>query len=130
MEFCSHAPSKLKDLEFCSQEFENYVPCFNVSDNLAMGSSDGNEFDRQCGRELRQNCLVLSPMNYKIPVRWPTGMDVIWISNVKISAQEVLSSGSFTKRSVIDISPSGLHTFRYHFLLFSFFLIWLQDDDA
>ena len=36
----SYAPSRLKELEFCSEEFENYVPCFNVSDNLALGFSD------------------------------------------------------------------------------------------
>ncbi|RZC06769.1 putative pectin methyltransferase QUA2 isoform C [Glycine soja] len=97
----SYAPSRLKELEFCSEEFENYVPCFNVSDNLALGFSDGNEFDRQCRHELRQNCLVLSPPNYKIPLRWPTGRDIIWIANTKITAQEVLSSGSFTKRMMM-----------------------------
>lgn len=113
----SDAPSKLKELDFCSQEFENYVPCFNVSDNLAQGYSDGNEFDRQCGRELRQNCLLLSPTNYKIPLRWPTGRDVIWVSNVKITAQEVLSSGSLTKRSVTYISPSDLHIFSHHLIV-------------
>lgn len=94
----SDAPSRLKELEFCSREYENYVPCFNVSDNLARGYSDGNEFGRQCAHEPRQDCLVLSPTNYKIPLRWPTGRDVIWVSNVKITAQQVLSSGSFTKR--------------------------------
>ncbi|KAL2339926.1 hypothetical protein Fmac_007866 [Flemingia macrophylla] len=97
----SYSPSRLKELEFCSQEFENYVPCFNVSDNLALGFSDGNEFDRQCSHELRQNCLVLSPANYKIPLRWPTGRDIIWVANVKITAQEVLSSGSLTKRMMM-----------------------------
>ncbi|CAL5202851.1 unnamed protein product [Lathyrus oleraceus] len=97
----SYAPSRTKELEFCSQEFENYVPCFNTSDNLAQGYSDGSEFDRQCGHELKQNCLLLSPTNYKIPLRWPTGRDVIWVSNVKITAQEVLSSGSLTKRMMM-----------------------------
>ncbi|KAK7311638.1 hypothetical protein RJT34_09903 [Clitoria ternatea] len=97
----TYPSSRLKELEFCSQEFENYVPCFNVSDNLALGFSDGNEFDRQCGHEDRQNCLVLSPTNYKIPLQWPNGRDIIWIANVKITAQEVLSSGSFTKRMMM-----------------------------
>ncbi|KAE9609048.1 putative S-adenosyl-L-methionine-dependent methyltransferase [Lupinus albus] len=97
----SYAPSRMKVLDFCSQEFENYVPCFNVSDRLALGYSDGNEFDRQCDHEPRQDCLVLSPVNYKIPLRWPTGKDVIWVANVKISAQEVLSSGSLTKRMMM-----------------------------
>jgi hypothetical protein len=126
----SYAPSKQKELDFCSQEFENYVPCFNVSDNLAQGYSDGSEFDRQCGRELRQDCLLLSPMTYKIPLRWPTGRDVIWVNNVKITAQEVLSSGSLTKRSVIYISY-WLAYFQPSFLLkVLVFFLWLQDDDA
>lgn len=90
--------SRFKDLEFCSPELENYVPCFNLSENLALGFSDGHEYDRHCMRGMRQNCLVLPPVNYKIPLRWPTGQDVIWLANVKITAQEVLSSGSFTKR--------------------------------
>ncbi|KAK7353056.1 hypothetical protein VNO80_18489 [Phaseolus coccineus] len=97
----SYAPTRLKELEFCYKEFENYVPCFNVSDNLALGFSDGNEFDRQCGHELRQDCLSLSPPNYKIPLRWPTGRDIIWVANVKLTAQEVLSSGSLTKRMMM-----------------------------
>ncbi|KAB1199262.1 putative pectin methyltransferase QUA2 [Morella rubra] len=92
---------RLKELEFCPQEFENHVPCFNVSANLALGSSNGNEYDRLCGHEPRQNCLVLSPVNYKIPLRWPTGRDVIWFANVKITAQEVMSSGSLTKRMMM-----------------------------
>ncbi|XP_061338510.1 probable pectin methyltransferase QUA2 isoform X2 [Gastrolobium bilobum] len=94
----SRGPSRLRELEFCSHELENFVPCFNVSENVAM---DGNEFDRQCGHEHRQNCLALPPVNYKIPLRWPTGRDVIWVANVKITAQEVLSSGSLTKRMMM-----------------------------
>ncbi|XP_041021460.1 probable pectin methyltransferase QUA2 [Juglans microcarpa x Juglans regia] len=93
--------SRLKELEFCPQDFENHVPCFNVSANLALGYSDGNEYDRLCGHEPRQNCLVLPPLNYKIPLRWPTGRDVIWFANVKITAQEVMSSGSLTKRMMM-----------------------------
>ncbi|KAF5739741.1 S-adenosyl-L-methionine-dependent methyltransferases superfamily protein isoform 2 [Tripterygium wilfordii] len=96
----SFGTSRLKELEFCSQESENYVPCFNMSENLALGSSDGDMFDRQCGHGSRQNCLLLPPVNYRIPLRWPTGKDVIWSNNVKITAQEVLSSGSLTKRYV------------------------------
>lgn len=89
----SRGASRWKELESCSPELENFVPCFNVS--------DGNEFERKCEYEQSQNCLVLPPVNYKVPLRWPTGKDVIWVANVKITAQEVLSSGSLTKRSVI-----------------------------
>ncbi|XP_031274981.1 probable pectin methyltransferase QUA2 isoform X2 [Pistacia vera] len=90
-----------KELEFCSQDAENYVPCFNLSQNLALGFADGNELDRHCEGRSRQNCLVLPPVNYRIPLRWPTGRDVIWVANVKITAQEVLSSGSMTKRMMM-----------------------------
>ncbi|KAJ4701351.1 S-adenosyl-L-methionine-dependent methyltransferases superfamily protein [Melia azedarach] len=93
--------SKSKEVEFCSEEYENYVPCFNDSLNLALGYSKGEEFDRHCGHELKQNCLVLPPVNYRIPLRWPTGRDVIWVANVKITGQEVLSSGSLTKRMMM-----------------------------
>ncbi|CAL1390320.1 unnamed protein product [Linum trigynum] len=94
--------SKTKEVDFCpEEESENYVPCFNVTENLALGYSKGDENDRQCGKGSRQNCLVLPPLNYRIPLRWPTGRDVIWVSNVKITAQEVLSSGSFTKRMMM-----------------------------
>lgn len=93
--------ARWKELEYCSKEFENFIPCFNVSENLDSGYSEGNEFDRHCGHGLRQNCLVLPPVNYKVPLRWPTGRDVIWVANVKITAQEVLSSGSLTKRMMM-----------------------------
>ncbi|XP_048226896.1 probable pectin methyltransferase QUA2 isoform X2 [Ricinus communis] len=88
--------SRLKEVEFCPQQYENYVPCYNVSENI-----DGNENDRYCGLGSRQSCLALPPTNYKIPLRWPTGRDVIWVANVKITAQEVLSSGSLTKRMMM-----------------------------
>ncbi|XAR48549.1 Sarcosine/dimethylglycine N-methyltransferase [Bertholletia excelsa] len=93
--------SRLKELEFCPQEAENYVPCFNFTENISLGLSDGKEHDRHCGQGSMQNCLVLPPVNYKIPLRWPTGKDVIWVANVKITAQEVLSSGSLTKRMMM-----------------------------
>ncbi|KAL0283130.1 UNVERIFIED_CONTAM: putative pectin methyltransferase QUA2 [Sesamum angustifolium] len=93
--------SRLRELEYCSEESENYVPCFNVSGNLALGFSDGEEYARHCGHRSKQNCLVLPPVNYRIPLRWPTGRDVIWYANVNITAQEVLSSGSLTKRMMM-----------------------------
>lgn len=94
----SLSASRFRELEYCSQESENYVPCFNVSENLAMGFSKGEEYDRHCVRGSKQNCLVLPPVNYRIPLRWPAGKDIIWFANVNITAQEVLSSGSLTKR--------------------------------
>ncbi|KAK2375607.1 putative pectin methyltransferase QUA2 [Trifolium repens] len=89
----SRGVSRWKELESCSPELENFVPCFNVSDE--------NGFERKCEFEQKQNCLVLPPVNYKVPLRWPTGKDVIWYANVKITAEEVVSSGSLTKRMMM-----------------------------
>ncbi|CAA0840767.1 Probable pectin methyltransferase QUA2 [Striga hermonthica] len=87
--------SRFRELNFCSQESENHVPCFNVSENLASGLSDGEEYGRHCGLGSRSNCLVMPPVNYRIPLRWPAGRDVIWFANVNITAQEV--------RTILDI---------------------------
>ncbi|KAJ0974991.1 hypothetical protein J5N97_016956 [Dioscorea zingiberensis] len=95
--------SRLKELEFCPPEYENYVPCYyNVSENL--DSSDLGvpiEYERKCVREKDQGCLILPPKNYRIPLRWPTGRDFIWKENVKITGQE-FSSGSLTKRMMVE----------------------------
>ncbi|CAK9154272.1 unnamed protein product [Ilex paraguariensis] len=93
--------ARLKELGYCSPESENFVPCSNVMENLASGFYEGEEYYHHCGHGLRQNCLVLPPVNYKLPLRWPTGRDVIWFANVKITAQEVLASGSLTKRMMM-----------------------------
>ncbi|GFP93346.1 probable pectin methyltransferase qua2 [Phtheirospermum japonicum] len=93
--------SRLKELDYCSVESENYVPCFNVSENMALGFSGGEEYGRHCAPGSRRNCLVTPPVNYRIPLRWPAGRDVIWFANVNITAQEVLSSGSLTKRMMM-----------------------------
>ncbi|GMH17364.1 hypothetical protein Nepgr_019205 [Nepenthes gracilis] len=97
----SLGPSKLKELEFCDEESENFVPCYNVSESFVSGYTEGDEYERHCNYGSRQHCLVSPPINYKIPLRWPTGRDVIWLGNVKITAQEVLSSGSLSKRMMM-----------------------------
>ncbi|KZV28605.1 hypothetical protein F511_11910 [Dorcoceras hygrometricum] len=102
--------SRMRELDYCSEESENYVPCFNVSENLALGFINGEEYNRHCEGGSKQNCLVLTPVNYKIPLRWPTGKDVIWFANVNITAQEVLSSGSLTKSFGAHLSSNQLLT--------------------
>ncbi|KAL9225884.1 hypothetical protein vseg_001760 [Gypsophila vaccaria] len=91
-----------KELSLCGRERENYVPCYNVTANLLAGFKDGEEFDRHC--ELSRNeerCLARAPKEYKIPLRWPAGRDVIWSGNVKITKDQFLSSGSVTKRMML-----------------------------
>ncbi|KAL0358158.1 UNVERIFIED_CONTAM: putative methyltransferase PMT5 [Sesamum calycinum] len=94
--------NRVKDFDLCGREKENYVPCYNVSANLLAGFKDGEEFDRHCevSRD-QQYCLVRPPKDYKIPLTWPSGRDVIWSGNVKLSKDQFLSSGSMTKRLML-----------------------------
>lgn len=90
------------ELPFCGKERETFVPCYNVSANLLAGFKDGEEFDRHCELlRVVERCLVRPPKDYKIPLRWPAGRDVIWSGNVKITKDEFLSSGSMTKRMML-----------------------------
>ncbi|CAL0313631.1 unnamed protein product [Lupinus luteus] len=94
--------TRQKELGLCGKERENFVPCHNVSVNLLSGFKEGEEFDRHC-ELLRgaERCLVRPPKDYNIPLRWPSGRDVIWSGNVKITKDQFLSSGSMTKRLML-----------------------------
>lgn len=95
----SSGASKQKELSLCGKERENFVPCYNISANLLAGYKDGEESDRHCElSRVGERCLVRPPKDYKIPLRWPAGRDVIWSGNVKITKDQFLSSGSMTKR--------------------------------
>ena len=88
-----------KELPLCGKERDNYVPCYNVSANLLAGFKDGEEFDRHCQfSRSKDRCVVRPPKEYKIPLRYPAGRDVIWTGNVKITKDQFLSSGTMTKR--------------------------------
>ncbi|RWR77215.1 putative methyltransferase PMT5 [Cinnamomum micranthum f. kanehirae] len=91
-----------EELSFCGKEVENFVPCYNVSANRLAGFEDGEEFSRHCEvAGVGSRCLVRPPKDYKIPLRWPAGRDVIWSGNVKITKDQFLSSGSLTKRLML-----------------------------
>uniref|UniRef100_A0A2P2MRS8 Methyltransferase n=1 Tax=Rhizophora mucronata TaxID=61149 RepID=A0A2P2MRS8_RHIMU len=94
--------SRQNELGFCGREGEHFVPCYNVTASLLAGFKDGEEFDRHC--ELlrpRGRCLTRPPKDYKIPLRWPAGRDVIWSGNVRITKDQFLSSGGMTKRLML-----------------------------
>lgn len=91
--------NQIKDVGVCGKERENYVPCYNVSANILAGLKDGEELDRHCElSQERQYCLIRPPKDYKIPLSWPAGRDVIWSGNVKLTKDQFLSSGSIMKR--------------------------------
>ncbi|KAE9454427.1 hypothetical protein C3L33_13669, partial [Rhododendron williamsianum] len=98
----SSEATSTREFSFCGKDTENYVPCYNVSGNLLVGLKDGEEFDSHCEVSREQlHCLVRPPKEYKIPLKWPAGKDVIWSGNVKICKDQFLSSGSMTKRLML-----------------------------
>ncbi|RZC04186.1 putative methyltransferase PMT5 [Glycine soja] len=94
--------ARQKEVGLCGKERENFVPCHNVSANLVAGFKEGEEFDRHCEvYKGTEKCLVRPPKDYKAPLQWPSGRDVIWSGNVKITKDQFLSSGSMTKRLML-----------------------------
>ncbi|CAN4123822.1 unnamed protein product [Withania somnifera] len=92
----------LKDIRFCGKEKENYISCYNESANSLAGLKDGEELDRHCELSHEQpHCLVRTPKDYKIPLTWPAGRDIIWSGNVRLTQDQFLSSGSMTKRLML-----------------------------
>ena len=95
--------ARQKEVGLCGKERENFVPCHNVSANLIAGFKEGEEFDRHCEvYKGTEKCLVRPPKEYKAPLQWPSGRDVIWSGNVKITKDQFLSSGSMTKRCFLS----------------------------
>ncbi|KAL8249849.1 hypothetical protein R6Q59_006717 [Mikania micrantha] len=98
----SYGDSNLNEYRICGKEREHFVPCYNVTANLLAGFKDGEELDRHCELLVYQeDCLVRPPRDYKAPLSWPLGRDVIWNGNVKITKDQFLSSGSMTKRLML-----------------------------
>lgn len=95
----SLATTRLKEFGLCGKERENHVPCYNVTANMLAGYKEGEEYDRHCEvSRTAERCLVRPPKDYKIPLSWPVGRDIIWSGNVKVTRDQLLSSGSPTKR--------------------------------
>ncbi|KAJ4888394.1 putative methyltransferase PMT5 [Raphanus sativus] len=87
----------LQEFPLCSKERESYVPCYN-----STGNQEGDVLDRHCEFEReKERCLVRPPRDYKIPLRWPLGRDIIWNGNVKITKDQFLSSGTVTTRLML-----------------------------
>ncbi|KAF8097153.1 hypothetical protein N665_0293s0003 [Sinapis alba] len=92
----------LKEFPLCVKERESYVPCYNVTKNLLGGLQEGDVLDRHCEFEReKERCVVRPPREYKIPLRWPLGRDIIWNGNVKITKDQFLSSGTVTTRLML-----------------------------
>ncbi|CAN8266636.1 unnamed protein product [Cochlearia groenlandica] len=112
--------ASLKEFPLCGKERESYVPCYNITGNLLAGLQEGDELDRHCEFEReKERCVVRPPRDYKIPLRWPLGRDIIWSGNVKITKDQFLSSGTMTTRSFLfDITVSSNMVITMYLIVF------------
>ncbi|CAL9106000.1 unnamed protein product [Musa acuminata var. zebrina] len=74
----------------CPIEYNEYIPCHdaNYTRSLikSLDISREEELESHCPPpERRLFCLVPPPVDYKIPIRWPTSRDYVWRSNVNHS---------------------------------------------
>lgn len=87
---------RAREVAICAMGTENFVPCHNVTANLAAGFQNGEELQRHC-KELSSSassssssssssmlrCLIPPPKAYRLPLRWPDSQDTVWLHNVK-----------------------------------------------
>ncbi|KAG9443642.1 hypothetical protein H6P81_014982 [Aristolochia fimbriata] len=74
----------------CPLVYNEYIPCHDlsyISDLLPqLNLSLREELERHCPPlEKRLFCLVPSPKDYKLPIKWPISRDYVWRSNVNHS---------------------------------------------
>ncbi|KAF3675462.1 putative methyltransferase PMT7 [Capsicum annuum] len=74
-------------INVCPLKFNEYIPCHDISyveelmPNLDLSRKE--ELERHCPPlDRRLFCLVAPPVDYKIPIRWPTSRDYVWRSNI------------------------------------------------
>ncbi|KAL3632206.1 hypothetical protein CASFOL_025190 [Castilleja foliolosa] len=75
-------------INVCPLTNNEYIPCHDVSyikqELLSkLDLSRKEELERHCPPlNRRLFCLVPLPLDYKLPIRWPTSRDYVWRSNV------------------------------------------------
>ncbi|RZC82735.1 hypothetical protein C5167_045520 [Papaver somniferum] len=77
-------------MNICPLIYNEYIPCHDSSYIKGLlpnlDTSRREEYERHCPpSEKRLFCLVPPPVDYKIPIRWPTSRDYVWRSNVNHS---------------------------------------------
>ncbi|KAF5178259.1 S-adenosyl-l-methionine-dependent methyltransferases superfamily protein [Thalictrum thalictroides] len=74
-------------MNVCPLTYNEYIPCHDpsyIKELLPkLNTSRREELERHCPPlNKRLFCLVPPPIDYKLPIRWPTSRDYVWRSNV------------------------------------------------
>lgn len=85
-------------MNICPLIYNEYIPCHDSSYIKGLlpnlDTSRREEYERHCPpSEKRLFCLVPPPVDYKIPIRWPTSRDYVWRSNVNHSHLSEVKGG-------------------------------------
>uniref|UniRef100_A0A5B7A8N4 Methyltransferase n=1 Tax=Davidia involucrata TaxID=16924 RepID=A0A5B7A8N4_DAVIN len=82
-----HNPEVPKSIPICDMRYSELIPCLDrnliyqlkLKPNLTLME----HYERHCPPpERRYNCLIPSPIGYKIPIRWPASRDEVWKANI------------------------------------------------
>jgi hypothetical protein len=81
-----------KELQFCPRIMEHFVPCYNTSSARKAGLENDDDilFDRNCEASgSAWHCLIRTPKNYHVPVRWPHSRETVYAGNLKALHDEL-----------------------------------------
>ncbi|KAL5102002.1 hypothetical protein RYX36_006329 [Vicia faba] len=76
---------KVEKFVWCLVNMSEYIPCLDNVDAIGKLESveRGERFERHCPvEEKRFNCLVQTPIGYRLPIPWPKSREEVWYSNV------------------------------------------------
>ncbi|KAH7289756.1 hypothetical protein KP509_30G017700 [Ceratopteris richardii] len=75
------------DIPLCDLRFSELIPCLdrNLHNELKLKLNHSlmEHYERHCPPpDLKLNCRIPAPPNYKLPIQWPASRDQVWRSNV------------------------------------------------
>lgn len=76
----SNGTVKTYKFELCPPRFKEYIPCLDnvAAINKLEATNRGETWERHCpSQRSRMCCLIATPLNYRLPIRWPKSRDEV-----------------------------------------------------
>lgn len=76
----SNGTVKTYKFELCPPRFKEYIPCLDnvAAINKLEATNRGEAWERRCpSQRSRMCCLIATPLNYRLPIRWPKSRDEV-----------------------------------------------------
>ncbi|XP_077228260.1 putative methyltransferase PMT9 [Tasmannia lanceolata] len=76
-----------RSIPVCDFRFSELIPCLDrnliYQLKLKLNLSLMEHYERHCPPpDRRYNCLILPPLGYKVPIRWPASKNEVWKANI------------------------------------------------